>query len=213
MYPLPDAYRGRILFAGRKTTMKKRTTAYLTYASLLTALAIILSYFPEIPLAFFAPWLKLDFSFVPMLLLGLSLGPLAGVIALTITNLVHLLGGTTAGVGELANMVVGLSFLLPGMIAYRVRRTHQSALIGMLIGIVLMVIAGMVSNKYLLIPFFFGEQIATFDMSGYLLGAVLPFNLIKGAVVMLITNLLYKRLSDILKKAEKDCDVNDKGRC
>lgn len=193
--------------------MKKHSTAYLTYAAMLTALSMILSYFPEIPLAFFAPWLKLDFSFVPMLLLGLSLGPVAGVIALTITNLVHFFGGTTAGVGELANMVVGLSFLLPGMIAYRMHRTHKSALIGMLIGIVLMVIAGMLSNRYLLIPFFFGEKIAEFDMPGYLFGAVLPFNLIKGALITLITNLLYKRLSGILKEAEKDCEIQDKGRC
>ena len=56
--------------------MKKRiSTTYLCYVALMVALSTILSYFPEIPLAFFAPWLKLDFSFVPMLLIGFSFGP------------------------------------------------------------------------------------------------------------------------------------------
>ena len=88
--------------------MKKRiSTTYLCYVALMIALSTILSYFPEIPLAFFAPWLKLDFSFVPMLLIGFSFGPGASILALVITNIVHLLGSTTGGVGELANTFVG----------------------------------------------------------------------------------------------------------
>jgi len=103
-----------------------RTTS-LTFAALMTALAIILSYFPEIPLAFFAPWLKLDFSFTPLLLLGFSIGPGMMAIALLITNLVHIIGGTTSGVGELANMLIGLAFLLPPTLLYRRKKTRQRA--------------------------------------------------------------------------------------
>ena len=105
----------------------KNRTVTMTYAALMTALAIILSYFPEIPLAFFAPWLKLDFSFTPLLLLGFSCGPVMLMIALLITNAVHILGGTTGMVGELANLIVGIAFLMPPTLIYQKSRTRRSA--------------------------------------------------------------------------------------
>ena len=190
--------------------MKKNRTVDLTYAALMTALAIILSYFPEIPLAFFAPWLKLDFSFTPLMLLGLSVGPVMLFIALLITNVVHILGGTTGGVGELANMIVGLALLMPPALMYRKNRTRRSALIGMGIGVVLMVIAGILSNIYILLPAFFGAafeenmQGMGMNLSGYLTAAIVPFNLVKGALNSLVAYFLYKRLSKILKEAEED---------
>ncbi len=192
---------------------RRYNTAKLTYAALLTALAIILSYFPEIPLAFFAPWLKLDFSFTPLLLLGFSIGPAMAALAIVVTNVVHILGGSTSGVGELANIIVGLAFVMPPALIYRKNRSWRAAIAGMLIGIVLMMGAGMLSNRFLLLPTYFGPEYAAkledmgLTVSGYLWGAILPFNLIKGSVNALLTQLLYKRLSDFLKKADKDIAV------
>ncbi len=185
-------------------------TADLTFAALMTALAIVLSYFPEIPLAFFAPWLKLDFSFTPLLLLGFSVGPGMMVVALLVTNLVHILGGTTGGPGELANMIMGLAFLLPPTLMYHKNKSRKNALIGMLIGTVMMVIAGVIANRYILLPVFFKgnleEEMAKRGMSlnGYLLGAVVPFNLIKGVINSLMVFGLYKRLSILMKEAKDD---------
>ncbi len=192
--------------------LKRTRTVSLTYAALMTALAIILSYFPEIPLAFFAPWLKLDFSFTPLLLLGFSEGPAIMSLALVITNAVHILGGTTGGVGELANVIIGLSFLLPPVLLYRKARTRNNALLGMGIGTLLMALAGILSNRFLLLPTYFGpsyEQVMAgmgLNVNGYLFGAILPFNLIKGAVNSALTFALYKRLSGILKEAEHDAE-------
>lgn len=190
--------------------MKKNRTVNLTYAALMTALAIILSYFPEIPLAFFAPWLKLDFSFTPLMLLGLSTGPAMLFISLLITNVVHILGGTTGGVGELANMIVGLALLMPPAVMYRKNRTRRSALAGMGIGVVLMAIAGVLSNYFILLPAFFGAAFEEnmrgmgMTLSGYLAAAIVPFNLVKGVINSLVAYVLYKRLSKILKEAEED---------
>jgi riboflavin transporter FmnP len=190
-------------------TMKKRmSTAYMTYLALMIALSIMLNYFPEIPLAFFAPWLKLDFSFVPMLLIGFSLGPVASVIALVITNLVHLLGTTTFGVGQLANIIIGLCFLLPPTMMYRKKRVLKTAIIGTVLGTLLMTVAGLLANKFILVPALLGDKIAGFDMAGYLFTAIVPFNLLKGTINGAITFLLYKRLSGVLKDAERECDVN-----
>ncbi|NLG57345.1 MAG: ECF transporter S component [Clostridiales bacterium] len=189
---------------------RRYSTASLTYASLLTALAIILSYFPEIPLAFFAPWLKLDFSFTPLLILGFSLGPVMASISLVITNVVHILGGTTSGVGELANILIGLAFLMPPTLMYRRNHTWRGAIIGMIFGVFLMTLVGVAANSYLLLPTYFGSEFEAvmgnmgLSVQGYLWAAVLPFNLIKGVANALLTQLLYKRLSGILKDAQRD---------
>ena len=135
---------------------RRYNTANLTYAALLTALAIILSYFPEIPLAFFAPWLKLDFSFTPLLLLGFSIGPGMAAIAILVTNVVHIIGGTTGGIGELANILIGLAFVMPPTLMYRKNHTWRGAIVGMVIGVVLMMAAGVIANRYLLLPTYFG---------------------------------------------------------
>lgn len=187
-----------------------RKTTQLTYASLMTSLAILLSYFPEIPLAFFAPWLKLDFSFTPLLLLGFSTGPGLMMLGLLVTNAVHVLGGTTGMVGELANMIVGMAFLLPPVLIYQGKRKREQAISGMVLGTLLMVVAAILANRYILLPTYFGTgfegkmQEMGISLDSYLFGALIPFNLVKGMLNSLIALWLYKRLSMILKKADEE---------
>lgn len=179
------------------------STATLTFTALMSALAIILSYFPEIPVPLpFASWLKLDFSFVPMLLIGFAKGPLFSVITLVLANAVRLLSTETFGVGQLANILMGLSFLLPPSVMYRKSRKLPTALVGTAIGIALMCVTGVVTNKYLLVPALMGDKAATFPMAQYLMQAIVPFNLLKGGINGAITFALYKRLSVMLHKAE-----------
>lgn len=187
---------------------RKMSTAALTYTALMAALAIILSYFPEIPFPMpVAPWLKLDFAFVPMLLIGFSMGPVFAVLTLVITNVVRLLGTDSFGVGQLANILMGLSFLLPPAVMYRKKRDLKHALLGTVLGVVLMAVMGVLTNRYLLVPALLGEKMSTFPMTDYLIKAIIPFNLIKGTVNGAITFALYKRLSVILKGAEKESNV------
>ena len=193
--------------------MKKptRNTAFLAYSALMTAIAIVLNFFPEIPIPLpFAPWLKLDFSFTPLLILGFSLGPVMAAISLVITNVVHILGGTTSGVGELANILIGLAFLMPPTLMYRRNHTWRGAIIGMIFGVFLMTLVGVAANSYLLLPTYFGSEFEAamgnmgLSVQGYLWAAVLPFNLIKGVANAFLTQILYKRLSGILKDAQRD---------
>ncbi len=187
---------------------RKLSTAALTYTALMAALAIMLSYFPEIPFPMpVAPWLKLDFAFVPMLLIGFSMGPVYSIMTLIITNVVRLLGTETFGVGQIANILMGLSFLVLPSYLYQKRRCLRTALAGTIVGIVLMTVMGVVTNRYLLVPALLGEKAATFPMTEYLIKAIVPFNLIKGAINGAITFALYKRLSIILKGAEKEANV------
>lgn len=179
-----------------------KNTHLVARIGMMSAFSILLSFFPEIPMPFFASWLKLEFSFVPMLLTAFALGVLPGTAVLVIRCAFELLTTNSGGVGQLANLIMGLAMLLPAAIVYRMKHTQKGALIGMAAGIVAMTIAGVLSNLYILLPFYFGDGLAAYmESNPYLIWtAVVPFNLVKGAAVCLVTYILYKRLARFLKR-------------
>lgn len=180
------------------------------------ALAAILMLF-EFPLPFIAPsFYELDLSEIPVLIGTFSMGPVAGVLIELIKILLKLVlkGTSTAYVGDVANFVIGCFFLLPAGIIYKMRRTKKGAVAGMVIGTLVMAAAGAVMNAYVLLPFysqFYGMPMEALIAAGtevnslitniptFVLVAVVPFNLIKGIIVSLITDLVYKRVRVIIQ--------------
>ncbi|MDR3051528.1 MAG: ECF transporter S component [Oscillospiraceae bacterium] len=186
-------------------TRKSPDAGRLTRIAMMAAISTVLSFYPEIPLAFFAPWLKIDFSFVPILLTGYALGFWPGVIVLLIKNAFKLLQTTSAGVGEVADILVACALLLPAVLAYRRKRTRGRALIGMVIGIVCMTAVGVMANQWILLPLYLGEALPRWSAENpaYLWAAAAPFNLLKGIVICGVTYALYKPLSRFLKNGLK----------
>lgn len=168
---------------------------------LMCAIASVLSYYPEIPMAFFAPWLKLDFSYVPMLLTGFSLGTGAGFIVLVIKNIFRVLATDTMGVGQLADILIGSAMLVPATLFYYKNRSVKGALTGTIIGVVSMMVVGVLANRFILLPFFLGGGFNQYmaDNPLTLWIAVAPFNLVKGSVVCAVTFALYKKLSPFMQ--------------
>lgn len=184
-----------------------RTTRRITYTALFAALATVVMYF-EMPLPFMPPFLKLDFSGAVILIAGFIFGPVSALLITLVKDLIHLLSTQTGGVGELADFIISSSLVVTASVIYKWHRTKKGALIGCLSGAVLMVFAGVLANKFLLLPFY--SQIMPFDAiisacaavnpmianeSTYLWFGVAPFNLIKSLLITLITFLLYKKLS------------------
>ena len=180
-----------------------------------SAIAFVLMIF-EFPLPFAPSFYKFDFSDIPALIGGFAAGPLVAVMIEFIKVLLNLLlqGTTSAFVGEIANFVVGVAFVLPATIIYRFNKTRKSALISCLIGALCITITGTLLNAFFLLPAYaamYGSGIDTFVEMGaainpaisnvltFCLFAVAPFNLLKGVVDSVITFLVYKKLSPILK--------------
>ncbi len=190
-------------------------TRRLVVTAMLAAMAAALMFF-AIPLPFIAPeFYKLDFSEVPVLIGGFAFGPAAGICIEFIKILIKFIikGTSTAGVGDLANFVIGCSFIVPAALIYKFRKTRSGALIGMAVGTVTMAVLGAVINGFVLIPVYaaaFNTDVdALVDMGRAVnssidsvfklcLLAVSPFNLIKGAAVSVITFLIYKPLSRVI---------------
>ena len=151
------------------------------------------------------------------MLCGFFLGPSAAVVCEGIKVLLKLLlkSTSTAFVGDLANFVVGCSFLLPAAVCYHLHKTRRAALVGLILGTVSMTIFGTAFNAVYLLPKFaqlygmpldaiigMGAQIHSgiTGIGAFVVLCVAPLNLLKGAVVSLLTMLLYKRVAAPLFK-------------
>ncbi len=192
----------------RKVTPARRVCIVGICAALATVLHIL-----DFPLPFLAPgFYKLDLSELPVLLSGFYLGPSATVACEGIKILLKLLlkGTTTAYVGDLANFVVGCSFVLPATIWYHAHKSKHSAIVGLALGTLVMTVFGSAFNAVYLLPKFaqlYGMPLDTIiamgtaiwggvnSVSTFVLLCVAPLNLVKGAVVSILTMLLYKRVA------------------
>ena len=199
----------------KKKTGSTFSIRSLTVIGVLSAIAIVLMLF-DIPLGFLPSFYKIDFSEVPVLIGSFALGPVAGVMIEFIKILLNLLinGTDTAGIGELANFFIGCYIVVPASIIYSRKKTKKGAVLGLIIGTLLLTIVGSLLNAYVLLPAYGAAFHMPIDrliamgtainpsinsMSTFILLAVVPFNLLKGVLVSIITILLYKKLSPIIK--------------
>ena len=199
----------------KKKTGSTFSIRSLTVIGVLSAIAIVLMLF-DIPLGFLPSFYKIDFSEVPVMIGSFALGPVAGVMIEFIKILLNLLinGTDTAGIGELANFFIGCSIVVPASIIYSRKKTKEGAVLGLVIGTLLLTIVGSLLNAYILLPAYGAAFHMPIDrliamgtainpsinsMSTFILLAVVPFNLLKGVLVSIITILLYKKLSPIIK--------------
>ena len=196
--------------------MKNTATSIIAKVAVLGAVAFVIM-LAEIPLPFFPPFYKLDFSEVVVLMGGFALGPLPAVAIEALKIILNLMftGTMTAYVGEIANFLIGLSFVLPAVIIYHKNKTRQNAIRGLLIGSVCLIVVGALLNGLVLLPaysyFYHMPMDALIGMGSALIPAIrnrltfvlfatAPFNLIKAIVTSLLTIALYKRISPILHR-------------
>lgn len=204
------------VMTNQKSKISTRTIAQI---GMLGALAAILMVF-EIPLPFAPSFYQIDFSEVPVLVGAFSMGPAAGAMIELVKLLIHFIvkGSSTAGVGDIANFLIGCALCLPASVIYRKMHTRKGAIVGMISGTVLMTIVGCFLNAYVLLPAYakaFEMPIDALvgmgtavnakitDLFSLVVFAVAPFNLLKGLLVSLIVFLIYKKISPVLKMGQK----------
>jgi riboflavin transporter FmnP len=202
--------------------MIRNRTRYIAKVGVLSALATVVM-FIETPLPLMPSFLKLDFSEIIVLLGAFSLGPGAGIFIELVKNLIHVAFTITGGVGELANFIVGCAFVVPAAVIYKRNKCIKTAIRGLILGSLSMVIVATIVNYFVLIPLYveiFAEQFKItaeeslksivdlgtqnnkyiIDLKTLILFGVIPFNIFKTIVVSVITFFTYKKVSPILHK-------------
>lgn len=196
------------------------STRKITMIGMFSAVAMLLHLF-DFALPFAPPFYKLDFSELPILVGSFAFGPAAGVMMEFIKILLKLLikGTSTAFVGDLANFVIGCSFILPASVIYAFHKTKKTAIVSCVAGTLVMTVFGTAFNAVYLLPAFsklygmpldsllaMGSAVNPLAKEGniisFVAACVAPLNLIKGASVSIVTLLVYKPLSPILKAGQ-----------
>ena len=194
-----------------KNSSVNRKIAVTGIMSAVSAVLMMLSF--NIPIM--PSFIKMDFSEFPALITAFSVGPFWGVLVCLIKNLLNLPFTTTAGVGELSNFVVGALLVLPAGIIYKKNKNRASAFVGALIGSFITAVISVPWNYFVTYPLF--SKILNMPLSvilkmyqvinpavDNLFQALLIFNLpytfCKGLVITVLTFLVYKKLSPIIKK-------------
>lgn len=198
------------------------TTRKMAMIGMFSAVATILHLF-DFPIPFAPPFYKLDFSELPILVGTFAFGPVSGVMMEFLKILLKLFikGTSTAFVGDLANFVIGCSFIIPASAIYTFRKTKKNAIASCIIGTLVLTVFGTAFNAIYLIPAFsvlFGMPIESIlemgmkvnplvkegSLVSLVVACVAPMNLIKGGFSSIITLLIYKPLSPILKVGRKN---------
>ena len=194
---------------------KRMKTRNMVSIAMLAAVAVVLMLF-EFPLPFLPPFYKIDASELPVIIGAFAMGPWAGVLIEFIKILLNLLldGTTTAFVGEFANFLIGCSYVVPASLVYYYRKSRKNAVLGLVLGTITCAVVGCLLNAYLLLPAYskafkmdvealiaMGTAVnkAIDSMFTFVLLATAPLNILKCGLVSVITMLIYKPISRILK--------------
>ena len=191
-------------------------TRSMAVTAIMSAVSIVLMIL-EFSVPFVPSFLKLDISDFPALLTSFAISPIAGVAVCFLKNVLHLFFTTTSGVGELANFIISSAFVLPAGLIYKRFRTKSGAVVASFVGAIAAALMCVPVNYYITYPFYakvmipmdviIGMYQAILPSVDGLLEALLIFNLpftfAKGAICILLTFLVYKHLSPILKGTAK----------
>ena len=193
-------------------------TSKITLTAVFAAIATVLMYF-EFPIPFMPPFLKVDLSGAVVLIGAFLFGIGPAITMIGVKDLIHLTQTQTAGAGEIADFLMLSTLVVTAVLIYRLHKNRAFALGGCLAGSAAMACMGMLTNYFLILPFYVNGMGWNLDaifemctavnpaingMQAYLLLGVLPFNLIKGVILTIITMLVYKNLSVFIKTKQID---------
>ena len=107
----------------------RNSTRRLVLTAILGAISTLLMIL-EFPMPLIPPFVKMDFSELPVILGGFIMGPVDGTLIAVIKVVLNLLinGTTTAGIGELANLIYSLGYMLPAVFIYHKIKTKKKEL-------------------------------------------------------------------------------------
>lgn len=143
-------------------------------------------------------FLEIEFSDLPAIIISFAAGPFAGVLVELIKNLLHLLVSSTGGVGELANFVTSGAFVFTLGAIYKMNKTRKNAVISLILATVVLAVFAFFVNLYIMLPLYMNSAdfITKLKLTAY---TITPFNIFKGLILSVITMLIYKKISRLIK--------------
>ena len=194
---------------------------FMSRVAIFGALSAILYIVPflKFPLPFFPSFLEFHFDEIPLFIAGFAYGPFSVFCAIIVKTIIKLPFTSTLTVGEWADLIYSTAFIIPAAIIYQKRRNIKGVILGFILGFIVQIITSLVFNVYIMIPFYMFvmgfPEAAILAMAqtanpavtdiGWSLGflAIVPFNVIKNVMVILLTFLVYKSIHKFMSQFEQ----------
>ena len=204
----------------KQTVLKntKISVQFISRTAIFAAISIILYTVPYLkyPVFFFPSFLEIHFDEVPVFIAGFAYGPLSAIIIILIKTIVKLPLTTSLCVGELADCLYSLVFVIPATLIYKKHRHFKGAMVGISVGLVAQLIVSSIFTSFVMLDFYMFVmglsketilkmcQLANPNVTDlgwtFCFLVALPFNAFKDVLVLVLTILLYKRLHRLLDK-------------
>lgn len=192
--------------------MKVKKIAFIGLMGAVSAVLMLLRF----PIPFMPPFLSFDLSGVMEMMGGLMFGPLEALCIIVVKILLQLVmqGSMSLGTGELQNFILSSAYVLPAVLIHHRKKTKKSAIVGMAVSSIIVAVVAVITNLYLIIPFYvklFGMSMddiismcsavnpAMKDTMSLVIFGLVPFNLIKYGATSVVTFIIYKRLSGVIR--------------
>ncbi len=186
--------------------MKNTKLQKMISIGMLSSISFVLMIF-NFPLPPFPSFLEVDFSDVPALIAAITMGPVAGMAVEFIKNVLNwFYVGSPTGVpvGQIANFVTGVLFILPVYFIYKRLSNAKGLTTGLVVGTLIMAIGMSILNYFLFMPmynYFLNVPVETgAALRNSIVMGVLPFNIIKGIIIAAIMLLLFSSLKNWIIK-------------
>ncbi len=184
-----------------KAVLRSHFTApRIAYMALFTALAYVVT-FLEFPIFPAAPFLKFDFANVFFMFEGFIFGPVEAIVSIGIKELLCFADSQTGGVGEIANFLMSIAYIIAPAIGYRFLKGRKWVTVFLVIACAIQIGISILVNRYINFPFF-----GMGDKFGDYWYWVLAFNAIKSVGISIVVFLLYKPLSRFIKMTSDKFD-------
>ena len=184
--------RGEISMKYQK--LKLRSFVTIAMLSSISFILMLLNF----PLPWFPVFLQIDFSDVPALIAAITMGPVAGILVELFKNILDwIFSGAPTGVpvGHMANFVTGILFIFPVYYIYKKIPTIKGLTVGLVVGTIVMSVGMSLLNYVAFLPmysYFLGW--GGFDMKETIVLGILPFNIVKGIMLLVIVVVLFRTM-------------------
>lgn len=188
--------------------MNNKKLKRMVLIAMLGSIATVLMQF-NFPLPTLPAFLKFDFGEVPAVIAIMTMGPVAGILVELIKNVLHwFLSGSPTGVpvGEIANFATGLLFIMPIYFIFTFFKNKKGLLGGVVVGTLTMAVGMSLLNYFVFLPMYTyflnmppvtGDALYTMIVLG-----ILPFNLVKGVIIGVVSMMLYGRMNKWMKQQQ-----------
>jgi len=187
--------------------MLKTNTKTIVLVGVLSAMAVALMYTLQFPILPGAPYLKIDFSDVPALFASIAISPVVGAVIMLIKNILHLPVSDSMMFGELSNFLIGSAFIISaGVLSKQFQKNKpmkKKLILILILASLIQVVAAVVVNLFIMLPLYPALAFMRNNVpliQKYIIGAIIPFNLIKDALASIVFYFLYRYVYPAIQK-------------